>query len=96
MTRIPRDMFEVHAPEHALAWAASYGWIRDRLHLDAVRDRAEDVVVFVDEDQWVRDLTGPPPLAAVVRVDRDLQELTDRLIDFFNGLVNLAEGTPNR
>jgi hypothetical protein len=96
MTRIPRDMSEVHAPESALAWAASYGWIRDRLDLDAVRDRAEDVVVFVDEDQWVRDLTGPAPLAAVVRVDRDLQELTDRLIDFLGGLVDIAEDTTNR
>ena len=90
MTRIPDDMSEVHAPQDALAWAASYGWIRDRLDLEQVRAR-NDLVMDVGEGRWVRDLVGPAPLAAVLRVDRDLQELTDRLLGFFSGLIDLAE-----
>jgi hypothetical protein len=68
----------------------------DRLDLGAVHDRADDVVVLVDDDQWVRNLTGPAPLAALIRVDRDLQELTDLLIQFLGGLVDLAADTANR
>ena len=90
MTRIPEDMSEVHAPDDALAWAASYGWIRDRLDLDQVRART-DLVIDVGDDRWLRDLIGPAPLAAVVRVDRDVQEVIDRLLRFFSGLIDLAE-----
>jgi hypothetical protein len=90
MSRIPDDMFEVHAPDDAVAWAASYGWIRDQLDLEQVRAR-NDLVIDVGDDRWVRDLIGPAPLAAVVRMDRDLQELIDRLLRFFSGLVDLAE-----
>jgi hypothetical protein len=91
MTRIPSDASEVHAPESALAWAASYSWIRDRLDLDAVHERPNDLVVSVDDDRWVRDVTGAAPLSAVIRVDRDLQELTDRLHRLASGLIELAE-----
>jgi hypothetical protein len=90
MSRIPENMFEVHAPDDAVAWAASYGWVRDGLDLEDVRAR-NDLVIDVGDDRWVRDLIGPAPLAAVVRMDRDLQELIDRLLRFFSGLVDLAE-----
>jgi hypothetical protein len=96
MTRIPRDMSEVYAPDTALAWAASYGWISDPFDLDAVRERPNDVVFVVGEDQWVRNLTGPAPLAAIVRMDRDLQDLTERLLRFFSGLIDLAEDGASR
>jgi hypothetical protein len=96
MSRIPQDASEVHAPDETLAWAESYGWIRHSLDLDAVRERGDDVVVLVDDDRWVRNLTGPAPLAAVVRVDRDLQELADRFEEFLGALVNLAEENRGR
>jgi hypothetical protein len=96
MSRIPRDMSEVHAPKVAVAWAASRGWIYDDLDLDAVRGRADDVVVLVDDDRWVRNLAGPAPLAAVVRVDRDLQELVDRYDRMISGLMDVATEGPER
>jgi len=95
MSRIPDDMFEVDAPDDALAWAASYGWIRDQIDLEQVRAR-NDLVIDVGQDQWVRDLIGTAPLAAVLRIDRDIQELTDRLLGFFSGLIDLAETSVDR
>jgi hypothetical protein len=88
-------MYEVHAPDDTLAWASSYGWIRDRLDLDQVRAR-NDLVIDVGDDRWVRDLLGPAPLAAVVRVDRDLQEFIDRLNEFVARLSDLAEEAGSR
>lgn len=96
MSRIPRDMFEVHAPDETLAWVASYGWIRDLIDLEQARERQHDLVIEVGVDRWMRDLTGTAPLAAVVRVDRDLQELIDRLERFFAKLSDLAEETGSR
>jgi hypothetical protein len=96
MTHIPENMSQVHAPDTALAWAASYGWIRDAIDLEHARGRGDDVVVLVDEDGWVRNLTGPAPLAALVRADREVQELIDRLLRFASGLIDLAEDIANR
>lgn len=87
------DGTDVHAPTHTLAWAASLGWVLDddEIGLDVVRDRAHDLVLTVDPDRWLRNLTGPAPLAAVVRVDRDLHELTVRLNHICTLLIDAAE-----
>jgi hypothetical protein len=96
MSRIPRDLFEVHAPDETLAWVASHGWISDLIDLEHAYQRRNDLVIEVGADRWMRELTGTAPLAAVVRVDRDLQELIDRLERFFAKLSDLAEETGSR
>jgi hypothetical protein len=72
-----RDLV-VRAPAETVAWAALYGWVLDPTDLRAIH-RAGDLVLLVEPSGHITGLSGLASLAALVRVDRDLQELAARL-----------------
>ena len=76
----------VVAPAGALAWCPSFGFVFDA---DTLLEACGEGELLLDvEDDVVGDVEGPAPLAALVRVDRQLDELRQLH-------AKLAERVPN-
>lgn len=90
----PADGISVRAPDGALAWSETYGWVEDHIALADVRTGGDLVLPVIDG--YVRDVTGVASTAAVIRTALDLRELQVRLDRFTNDLIDTAEGFHNR
>jgi hypothetical protein len=80
----------VSAPPGALAWTPDWGWVLDELDLLQAR-AANERVYDVDDDGLVREVSGAAPLAALMRLDREVHMLTRHIGDLIERLSNALE-----
>jgi hypothetical protein len=84
---------QVPAPRGALGWSAARGFITDRHELNDAQAASEAVL---DVEGVVRDVEGNAPLAAVMRLDRDVAELASELASLHQRLLDTAEAAVDR
>jgi hypothetical protein len=81
------------APRGARGRSAARGFITNRRELDDARAGSEVVLVV---EGVVRDVEGSAPLAAVVRLDRDVAALARELANLDERLLDVAEAAADR
>lgn len=81
------------APRGALGWSAGRGFITNHHELDDARAESE---VVLDVEGVVRDVEGSAPLAAVMRLDRDVAALASELANLHQRLLDIAEAAVDR
>ena len=84
---------QMPAPRDALGWSAARGFITDRHELDDAHAESE---VVLDVEGVVRDVAGNAPLAAVIRLDRDVAALANELANVHQRLLDIAEAAVDR
>lgn len=101
MNAVMPDPEDVPAPRAARAWSARYGFLTDVVGVTEAHD--EGAVVLSVDDGMVRDVDGDAPLAAVVRIDRDVVALVSevenlhvRLFDVFEYALDALERAAHR
>jgi hypothetical protein len=76
-------------PRAARAWSARYGFLTDVVGVTEAHD--EGAVVLSVDDGMVRDVDGDAPLAAVVRIDRDVVALASEVENLHVRLFDVFE-----
>jgi hypothetical protein len=88
------EPIEVRAPQGAVGWTPTTGWLYDVRDLPDHVDAGHYVIVVSESDGMVRlNSIETAPLAAVLRLETDVAELRNRVEDegLREQLVDIAE-----
>jgi hypothetical protein len=86
---MPDPAEPVRAPQGAIAWTPTDGWVYDAADLPARIEDDHFVLVVSERDGMMRGVTAftSTPLVATLRIDADLSELVLRVADLAEELA---------
>jgi hypothetical protein len=94
MSAAPDRPDGVRAPEGAVAWTVRDGFVTSTDGLQAVRGEGQGVLDV--EDGMVCGVDGSEPLAAVVRMDRDLTDARAEIDSLYRRLRDIVDYADDR
>ena len=91
---MPESTPTIRAPQGAIAWTPTDGWVYDAVELPDHIEQGHYVVVVSERDGMVRGVTAytTAPLVALLRVDADLAEVVERVGELGEQLAGLGTG----